>query len=361
MFNYYQPSLLPFLSLKRAKPLPGIKCYYYHSFEDSLWDLLQNKFPNTKKLLVLVPDFYCSDVLDNLKSHNCDYIYYPLDKNFQISAAKFKKYLWLFCPDVAIIFHACGITSTLMKDTSWLADLPAKTLIVEDCVHRLVNPQNINFLNDRHYVIDSLRKVSPLPGSRMFGKSKALNFQQQNSKYATKYFLTSTFCYLLFRIILNIGFLIKSSKLIIYSHEHVLKVHDDIVGDSTLPQRGIPWMSIFYNRLNYQKVAQVKNALVNKYEECLSSIYNRNYFYHINIPNVDYKELHVYPVGINGSDSSDLISYLHARNIPVWCKFTDVPWSQNRQVLFLPLGFHINTAQITHLKNALAAWHCDKI
>lgn len=118
MLNYYQPFLWPFLQVK-PNPVPsGIDSYYYHSFEDALWDLLQHKFNPGKKLTILVPDFYCSDVLDNLKLHGYKYIYYSLDKNFQITSSQFRKYLWLYKPDAVIIFHPCGLTSNLLIDTS---------------------------------------------------------------------------------------------------------------------------------------------------------------------------------------------------------------------------------------------------
>jgi hypothetical protein len=354
MLNYYQPWLLPFLQAKSSSvPMP-LTMRYYHSFEDGLWDLIRHKFPSKKKVSFLVPDFYCSDVLDNLISHGFSYTYYPLDANFQISASHFKKYLWLYHPDIVIIFHACGITSNLLKDSSWLSDLPKTSILVEDSVHRLVDPQSIHLIHPHHVVMDSLRKDSPFPGSRMFGSPEFINFGKPFS-HLTIYQLQSFFYYFLFRFLLKLGFLLSSSSLTIFAHEKILKTHDDLVGDSFTPHSGLSFYLPFIRHLNYQKIAALKAAQIELYESCLSSIFSNPKFFQVSIPESDYPHMHVYPLGLNTSHPENLVSYLHHHKIPVWAKFTDTPWSAARSVLFLPLGFHVSAKEIHYLANHLAS------
>jgi hypothetical protein len=348
MLNYYQPHLLPFLKF-RSNPLPdGVACLYYHSFEDGLWDLIRNFYPG-KKLHFLVPDFYCSDVLDNIRSRGHKYTYYPLDENFQISSSQFKKYLWLFKPDIVVIFHACGITSGLAGDTSWLSDLPETSLVLEDSVHLLVDPSKLKFWGDRHFVMDSLRKVSPLPGSRIFGRKKVLELGGAKNSFVSGYFLSSVFFYLAFRTVLGIGFLLNSSRIVAYSHECILRKHDDIIGDNLIPQGGLGFFRFLFNRFDYRKVGKIKQIQVEAYQQVLAPLFNSPGFYRIDIPVSDYSALHVYPVGVMGKPDEKLIKFFHSRGLPVWFKFTDTPWSQSRGVLFFPLGFHVSVKAINNL------------
>jgi hypothetical protein len=356
MINYYQPFLWPFLQFKKNISPPEIKSLYYHSFEDALWDFIQNKFKNKKNITILVPDFYCSDVLDNLKLHGYKYIYYSLDKYFQISTSRFRTYLWFYQPDVVIIFNACGITSELLLDTYWLSDLPKHSWILQDNVHNLTNPKKIKLIDDRHIIIDSLRKVTPLPGSRMFGNFKALNFTQNKSSYFSKYFISSMFYYLLFRLIFIAGFIINSSKLVIWAHDYWLVKHDDIIGDAFYPQSGFSLFLPFIDRINYQKIYNLKIAQVIQYEKFLKPLYKSGYFYKIYLSRKDYGNLHVYPLGFIGQPDMKLEKYLENHSAPVWYKFTDVPWCKNRGVLFLPLGSSVNVKSIINLTTHLQKW-----
>lgn len=358
MINYYQPFLFPFIQTTPHRQPLGLKTYYYHSFEDALWDFLDHKFPG-RKLRFLVPDFYCSDVLDNIKSRGHEYIYYQLDQDFQIAPSQFQKYLWLNQPDIVIIFHACGITSNLLKNLTWLSDFPKTSLIIEDSVHKLVNPQQVKLVNTRHFVIDSLRKVSPLPGSRIFGLPNGLDFIPSQSSFISSYFLSSFFLFLLFKITLSIGFVVNSASLVSFAHNQILKAHDNIIGDSLHPQTGLSSMKPFISRLNYAKVAKLKNHQVSLYRKYFKEVFNLPNFYNVQIPQSDFGHLHVFPLGVLTSSLPELTDYLHARNIPVWFKFTDTPWSQRRGVIFLPLGFHISDHDIQKLSSLIYHWSID--
>ncbi len=340
MFTYYQPWLLPFLKFG-TKSLPkNIKQTYYYSFEDGLWDLLRHNYPN-KKVNFLVPDFYCSDVLDNIRRHGHDYIYYQLDKNFQITTDKLRRYLWLYQPDIVIIFHACGITSQLFLNKSWMADLPKESTVIEDSVHRLVNPEKIKLLNTNHLVMDSLRKVSPIPGSRMFG-----NVDFIPDRIYNLYFIKSSILYILFRIFLNLGFTN-------FAHQNLLGKHDDIIGDEYSSQTGLSIFKFLLAHLDYEKIESLKHSQIALYEKYLKPVYKNKFYYHIKFPKSDYKYLHVYPLGVVTDPQEKLVTYLHQQKILVWYKFTDSPWSTTRRVLFLPLGFHINESKIKAISSAL--------
>ncbi len=336
MLNYYQTDIKPFLKSQKNRLPSGVSFYYYHSFEDALWHLVQNKFPE-KKLKFLVPDFYCSDVLDNLRRHGHDYVYYPLDDHFQISPSAFRRYLWLFQPDVVIIFHACGVKSQLFSDTTWLADFPKHSLIIEDSVQRLVDPCDLYFLSNRHFVIDSLRKVSPFPGSRLFGRSASLNFPPPGKNFFSSYFIFSSLSFLLFRLVFLLGMHFKSFWLVTFAHTKILRFHDDIIGDSYRPHAGNPFWLFHISRIDYKKVFHLKNWQSLQYSRILS----------VNWPAPsEFGYLHAFPLVVSKKTTSHIDILLRTSRIPVWFKFTDSPWSQKRAVLFLPLGFHISEQDI---------------
>ena len=335
---------MPFLQWQKNKLPENLECKYYLSFEDALWHIFSNK-----RVKFLVPDFYCSDVLDNIREHGHEYVYYPLDKDFQISNAKFIKYLWLYQPDVVIIFHAAGVSSQLLIDTNWLSEIPEDCVIIEDSVQRLVDPRKTKPINNSHVVIDSLRKVSPIPGSRVFGKPDFFDKLPKRTLTTWHYAPLAFLYYLIFRLGLRLGFTT-------WAFDKALKRHDDLVGNDFGSALGIPFFWPLINRLNYNKIYKNKEDLVKIYEDYLKKIYINPLFYKIEITEEDFGKLHVYPVGINGPPPEKLIRHLHNNKILVWYKFTDTPWSKNRGILFLPLGFHIKENDIKKIGEVLGKW-----
>lgn len=353
--NYYQPWLLPFLSFRKTSLPSNIRRYYYHSFEDGLWDLLtRNKI--AKGSTVLIPDFYCMDVIENIRRHGFKPVYYPVDAHFQIQIRTLRKYIQLHKPSVVIIFHAAGIPSRALQHTRWQHMLPKQIILIEDCVHRLINPSHMRLRSDTHYAIDSLRKVSPLPGSFLYSTSTS-RFSPQSHSYVNRYVIHSMAYYVLFRIIYTLGTLVRSATLIRFSHTTLLKHHDDIIGNRDVSSRGIPWLIPVTSRLNFRKIQQKKEEQVKLYRRYLSHLSKP--FYNIHIPVNEYKHLHVYPLGYNKPPDETLILYLHRHGVIVWYKFPDSPWSKQRGVLFLPLGFHIQARHIQHIAVHIMMWNKD--
>jgi len=362
MINYYQPFLLPFLHFKPYRLPTGIHRHYYLSWEDALWDLLiQKNIP--KGSTVLIPDFYCMDVVENIKNHGYSPVFYPLNDHFQIDPTSFAQMVQQKKPKIIIIFHACGITSALVHDISWLSSIDNSAIILEDCVHRLLDPTKVKLIHTNHVVMDSLRKDSPLPGSFIYGSDNFLSYQPKTNSIFSRYYLQSTFYFILFRMVFVCSVLGSVSSMAKFAHEVLLKRHDDIIGDSLLSHRGLPFISLIHRFINFQKVKDKKIEQVNFYSRLLSENTLRHPdpakagegspFYSPSIPQSDYQHLHVYPLGIRGELPENLLSNLHKKGIIVWNKFPDSPWSRYRQILFLPLGFHISKRDIEFIAKSL--------
>lgn len=355
MINYYQPYLLPFLGFQKSTISKGIKRYYYHSFEDGLWDLLEKR-SIPKRSVVLIPDFYCTDVLLNIKLHGYSYQLYPLDKNFQVNQKTIQKYIKKYNPKMLILFHACGITSMLIKNKKWLTTIAQDMIILEDCVHLVVKPNKVHIIHDNHYLIDSLRKVSPLCGSFLYGTHNGMCFEQKNHTSVSTYQMKSFFWFFIFRSLFILGNMTNNAHLVRFSHQ-VLKKHDDVIGDSPNAHRGFFLFSLFFDWFHFKKIEMLKTKQVNHYQIQLKPLFLKNsLFYPIRIPQDDYRKLHVYPLGFQRRPDHRLIQHLHNHDCIVWYKFEDSPWSRSRGVLFLPLGFHMDKNSIIKLSQTLISY-----
>lgn len=352
MINYYQPFLLPFLKQEKNVFPRILDWKYFYSFEDGLWEIAKTLFPDKKSIHFLVPDFYCSDVLDNIKLHGHTYTYYRLDKNFQISDGQLATYISQFEPDIVMVFHAAGIYSQCLDKLF----TNKSVLLIEDSVHRLVDPINLRGGFNNRIVMDSLRKVSPISGSRMIASKKIIEkFHNINTHYS-KYFIISRIYYFVFRNILRMGFYLNNSTLTSFAHKTILKAHDDIIGDSELPHVGITKNIKDIERFDYKKIRILKYKQVKLYEKYLQNIFTKNSFYKIEIPKSDFGELHVYPLGFDGPPNESLEKFLFTKGIVVWFKFPDCPWSEKRSVLFLPLGFHMSEEKIKYTTEMIKEW-----
>jgi len=351
MIDHYQPFLLPFLKTRMHKIPKGVRQYYYYSFEDGLWDLLEKK-KIPKGSTVLVPDFYCMDVVSNIRSHGWRVEYYNVDDSFQISLSSFKKYVQKYNPMVIVIFHAVGITSALSLHLDWIASLRKNSIVIEDSVHRLVDPEKISIPRNNWFILDSVRKVSPLPGSFLYGKTDDMSFPQTKARFNIVYICSTVLLYIFFRFILIAGHVLSSSRLIYFAHKTVLAKHDNVIGDSSIPFRGLPGIPHIHRFLDFHAVSERKNTQVKLYESLLWP-YASKIFFRIRIHIGDYPFLHAYPIGIYGKVPNNLRNTLTSKRMMIWEKFPDSPWSQSRSVLFLPLGFHIKDKDIKNICNTL--------
>ena len=354
MINYYQPWYFSFFTPKRHAPPKGVVRYYYHSFEDGLWDLIAHRFPNGA--LFLIPDFYCMDVLENIVSHGSRYVLYPLNHEFQISGQEFTQLVQQHRPDIVLAFHACGITSHLMQKTDWMRALKPNAIVLEDCVQRLINQNEIRLVAKNHIIMDSMRKVSPVPGSFMYGSADMLSFAQARGARWSGYFMSSFLLYIVFRAVLEFGFLVNSERIVTFAHRVLLKAHDDIIGDSKTPHEGTRFFQILAEHMDVEKIQKLKEHQAKLYEQILKPLFDACAAQRIVLPERDFKELHVYPLVFADTPDKNLESYLRKRNMAVWFKFPDAPWSKNKSVLFLPLGPQITDAEIKKLAHALRTW-----
>lgn len=355
MIDHYQPFLFPFFSFRATFPNPLVKRYYYWSWEDGLWDVLQAKQVE-KGSVLLIPNFYCSDVVENIRTHGYTVVFYRLDKHFQVKQRTLTNSIRRHHPKAVVIFHAAGIRSTVMNRYGWIRTMTQKTILIEDCVHQLVDPSAVKLASDNHFVLDSLRKVSPFYGSFLYGTKKGMRFRQAKTTWSL-YSIRASVLFLVFRFILMTAHLLEQPAIAVFAHEKLLKTHDALIGDSQVAHRGIAGISWMTQWLNRSKVERMKREQVKWYEHFVKPLCARSSpFYQIKMKRSDHGKLHVYPVGVRRKVDPELLTYLKKKKIVVWPKFPDSVWARHQDVLFFPLGFHMDKQKVKTIAHALRSW-----
>lgn len=356
MINYYQPFLLPFLRRTPYRLPQGIRQTYFISFEDALWVLLRTKnIP--KNAPIFIPDFYCMDVVDNIRSHGYKPMLYHIDRNFRCHPKSLTIQLSKVRSGVVIIFHACGIPSMKLRDLTKLMQSFPHILFIEDTVQKLIDPEQVKIIHTNHVVIDSLRKVSPLPGSFLYQNVRDVCVTPDPRLREFGYVLGSIVLFILFRALFTGGMFIHSAALIRFAHTYILKRHDNLIGDSIGGYRGLGVITFLHRFINFQKIQRLKSDQVSLYLRLLSPLLKSSVEW--SVPTITkrmYGNLHVFPIILSGEavrNYQEIETFLYEQGIVAWFKFPDAPWSNNRMVLFLPLGFHMTKSKIMYIANKL--------
>ena len=349
MLTYYQPFLWPFLHTKKYVLPKKVFRKFYISYEDCLWNLLKSQHI-AQRATIFIPDFYCMDVVQNIQNHGYTPVFYPLDEHFQISKTKFDQLRRKYKPSVIVLFHSCGIQNKLLSDSHYIKEIAQNTLVIEDAVQRLVNPEKIQIHHTNHVIIDSLRKTSPLHGSFIYGSKQLIaNLDYKITDAEPRYQFLSFLLFVVFRIIFVVGVICNSSLLVRYAHTHILKKHDDLIGDSRFGHSGPWYIPLIHQYICFSSFEKLKLKQSFQYVELFKKTQSIQMLYNIHIYKKNYSYLHVFPVGFNLNikySHESINEYYRQLGIPVWTKFPDCPWSKTRAVLFLPLGFHVGYNEI---------------
>jgi hypothetical protein len=333
MIPVYPVGFGKYYSLKADTMPKGLDHAFYLSWEDALWDLLEaHNVPVGS--VVFVPEFFCMDVVENMKSHGLKPVWYPMDEHFQTNPEEFLELLLRHKPSVVVIFHAVGITNGLFeKFVQWKHALPIGTLLIEDAVHRVVDSKEIQLLTKQHYVIDSVRKVTPGMGSNLYGKFP--NKLPLHTLDTFLYQVQVVWWWLLYQLFTSMG--------LVYNAEAAMILGYEKIGDS---KKGAPGWKIFQllsNHIDREKIYEIKKKQVLLYEESLKEVLRGETFFKINFTVKDRKQLRGFPVGVKHPYDTKVIEYLRKRKIVLRLELECSPWAQKHGVVYLPLGPHISS------------------
>lgn len=346
-----QPTKLHCYLTNSAQPIPSeMSHYFYQSWEDALWDLLIH-FAFPKGSVVLVPSFFCGDVIDNMAAHGLQAVFYEVDRNFQTSPKVFREALLQHTPDIVVILHAVGITNRLFSlSKEWRDALPDHALLIEDSVHRVVNPATLHFLTNRHVVMDSLRKVLPLAGSNLFAP-KTLQMKMTPGSYTLPYQIAVVGWWFIFQLCLLCSTTGPRLWRTLWNRlaETTMLRGYDVIGDSYQSGKGWQLFKLLARRLNYPHIQSVKQRHVQLYSQHLADIWQNTAFFSIHFPETDAGLLRGFPLGLKQETADQVLKMLRDNGLLVRFELNDSPWARLQKVVYLPIGPHLSDQQIVEV------------
>lgn len=345
MFSSQPTGIFHYFSLKKlpSSPTP-IHHYFYASWEDAVWDLLV-RYHIPKNASILLPSFFCPDVIANMKNHHLTPIIYPQNQFFHTPSSDFIKLITKHSPAIIVIFHPAGMTADLYQHHhQWLPSVPPDTLLIEDCVHRIVNPTKLNFIRNRHFIIDSQRKTIPLPGSNLFAPTSLPVSDQPPERTLPHYKIRVFVWWMIFQALLALGSWLPHQKLkitmFIWAEKAMVKGYD-LIGDSLRPVMGWHFLSFLYKHLDYPKIYRAKYHQVKAYLNHLAPLRPSTLIYTFPINPSDYHQLRGFPIGLYPKTANEIISRIRQHGLLVRSELAGSLWTKKHQIIYLPLGPHL--------------------
>jgi hypothetical protein len=319
----------------------GIKTLFYLSWEDALWDVLRHKnIPN--KSVILVPDFFCDDVENNMRAHGLSVAHYPVNADLQTTQSQILHAIQRNQPSIIVVFHAVGISSHLLEQREWIKTLSANSILIEDCVHRIIDPSQVRFYKKNHLMITSLRKVSPLQGSVLFGRSEDILFEESNSLSSWWYSIKVTVLWFLMNINARLAhtfyFYSKLAKLFSLQAEQCMLIGYDLIGDNLAPAKGLPLFYWLYTHFNFDSIKITKIYQAQLYEKLFFGqplIYKPS----------DRKELRGWPLILSLDVAKSFLEKVRNEGLYLRFELNNSEWSKKQKIVYLPIGPHISTEQ----------------
>jgi hypothetical protein len=284
-----QPTLFwKYFHTKKSYFPKGVAYATYLSWEDGLWDIIRS-YSIQKKSIILVPSFFCVDVMNNMKDHGLVPIYYEVNEMLQPNLEQLEELIFKIKPSILVLFHAVGITNKSINKV-FFKRIPQGIFIIEDCVHRITNPQEVKIFDERHFIINSFRKVVPLQGSIVISKTKTIN-KLQGADVTVWYSFQVILLWIGMQILLTmqkyVGLFFGK-----WAEIAMLKGYD-IIGDEQLPGNCPVFFSELYMYLNFEKIKHIKSKQVEEYKKHINT---SEEFYTPQMSTLDTKELRGYPI-----------------------------------------------------------------
>lgn len=307
-----------------------------------MWDIL-SKRRVSKGSSILTPDFFCRDVEKNIRMRGYGVINYKINRNLTADKKDFEKKINKFKPKVIVIFHPVGIKSNLMDATSWIKKITRESILIEDSVHRIVDPRKVKIIKKDHFVIDSLRKVVPLQGASLYGRVKDLDFDSPPFHQSFIYSIRVNILWFLMIISWTLSSYLtgKLSRTLGDVAEKLMLHGYDLIGDSPFASGGGFLASLLSKRVNINKIQNIKMCQVIRYENKLGKILPMKLY----ISDENKKDLREFPVILPINRASKILESLRKGGLLVRFELDDSSWSRKQKIIYLPLGTQMSIRQ----------------
>ncbi|PIZ46306.1 hypothetical protein COY32_03505, partial [candidate division WWE3 bacterium CG_4_10_14_0_2_um_filter_41_14] len=181
LITFARPLFFQPLRLQRSNNLFSRRKFFL-CFADALLFLLDYYKLTGKKERALLPDFYCPDTLKMISRHFAVFFYLTND-DFSIDHESYFSQLKNIKPKLIINYSFLGFILSEEKKKDLAGLITEDTIIIEDYAHHVVDFSDWQPVNKHHYIIDSIRKHSPLLGSHLIGGAMAKAWGKQLNFY----------------------------------------------------------------------------------------------------------------------------------------------------------------------------------
>ncbi|KKS53867.1 MAG: hypothetical protein UV19_C0003G0022 [Parcubacteria group bacterium GW2011_GWA2_42_28] len=288
--------------------------HFFLSFTDTLrYIFLHYKIGVEDK--ILVPAFYCPDTLRFL-SQVATVVLYQINRDFSINKASYFEQVAKFRPRVIINYSFSGLSLTSEELVRCKALGADSTVIIEDCAHRIIIPEDLPELGPNHFYVTSIRKHSPLQGSHLIGNLPPADH------LSTRFNWYKLRCYLLHLIQggLSLAAYLGRSPWLYERSSDVFLHHDQLIGSFSRPTRGSRFSFELYKFINLRKVRQHQKEMAEMYNRQLKTI-KSPLLKVLADEVVKAGEWIYYPLFVEPKIQVNLITYLEEKNI-----FADMLW-----------------------------------
>jgi hypothetical protein len=360
MFAMQPPFVSAYFQSRRPDTLPNDTYQsFFLSWEDALWHVLRiYKVPRGTR--IAVPEFFCGHVIEHLVDHGLEVSYYPVDSFLQTDERTFIHYLQNVQPTIVVVFHPVGIGNHLMDhSTHWLKYLPEDCILIEDCVHRLVAGDAIKFASKRHFLIDSLRKVVPIQGSRLYSPVPLPKIATYGGIVTLPHRLLVTIWWMIMQInLIGAYFTTHESLRNIFNlwAERAMIRGYNIIGSARLPSPGMRVMELLAQKIPIRRIKHIKEKQAQLYVKNLQMILQNTHFWLPSMDESDYKNLRGFPLIIDLEIADRFLTYLRSHGILVRFELNDSLWSKRQKIVYLPMGLHVSSKDVERITDLVQAY-----
>ena len=322
------------------------------SFEDALWNYL-NRNP-LKNKAILVPDFFCTDVTSRLEERGFNIIWYSLNIDLTFSEEQF---LSSFSSEnikasvgALFIYYPLGNRDGVPACSWFRAQLGDSVLLIEDCADCLLEPQQVLLLDENHIIIDSLRKILPMQGARLFSL-RASVYQISPLSLFNSYFLKTGVLHFLYSFI-HIITEFFPLKLLLQWKWALFGMHSDSIGTNYQGIRKGLFSPYLLSCISIHKFKEKRQQVVTWYQENVSDIEIKTNFHIIPFPHNQGEARFIVLSGEKGSLLT-IADQLEKKSVFVDIHFDDSPRAINTDYLLLPIQLTMTKKEVDFICNAI--------
>ncbi len=357
MFVIQPPLIMRYFSSSHSRNGDEVFRRFYLSWEDALWHL-SSIYDIKPGATIMVPEFFCGNVIEHMQEHGLKVIMYPVDQFLTTSYPILTITLQKIKPDILIIFHPVGITNKLMEHQNKLITLiPKNSLFIEDCVHKVVDHQSVKLLHNRHFLIDSLRKVVPIQGSFLYSKVRIPKIGLVQSISTSPYRLGMMFWWFAMQVNLLLAYISKNphrrTEYNLIAERKMLRGYE-LIGKSHLGSPGPIITNKLAEHLVTKNIMVCKVQQFNLYKPIVQLLTRTRLFWLPTMKKSDRKNLRGFPLIIHLSVADTFLQYLRNKGVIIRFELNDSLWSRRQKIVYLPMGIHLNNEDIAYIVSVLS-------